>query len=109
MKVKPSPKETKEGLRQLTSVHIYKSLIYIQSTSLTNNQYLALLYIYYNSGCRYNDIRKLYGWDTSYNYRIIQGLSNSGYVDIKYLGTKTSYTTLTELGFKVCKSLLSIK
>ena len=109
MKVKPSPRDTKEGLRQLTGVHIYKSLIHIQSTSLTNNQYVPLLYVYFNSGCRYNDIRKLYGWDTSYNYRIIQGLSNSGYVDIKYLGTKTSYTTLTELGIKVCKSLLSIK
>ena len=109
MKVKPSPNERTEGLQQLTKGCIYKSLIHMQSTSLTTNQYLVLLYVYYNSGCRYYDIGNWYKWKTAYTFKLIQNLVSKGYLSIVHTGTKTTYTTLTELGMKVCKSLLSIK
>ena len=109
MKVKPSPKDTNNGLKQLQSQSIYKNLIHVQSLSLTNNSCLALLYVYYNSGCRYYDIGKHYKWRTAYTYTYVNLLAKKGYISIVHTGTKTTYTTLTELGLKVCKSLLSIK
>lgn len=109
MRVKPSSKAIKDGEKKLQSLSIYKYLIHLQSTTLSNNHYLALLYVYNNSGCRYYDVGNWYKWTTSYTYICFQYLVSNGYVSIVHTGTKTTYTTLTELGMKVCKSLLSIK
>ena len=45
----------------------------------------------------------------TYTFKLIQNLVSKGYLSIVHTGAKTTYTTLTELGLKVCKSLLSIK
>ena len=108
-KVKPIATTIKEGTQQLGDSYIYKILTYITDTPLSVNHYKVLLYVYYHSGCRYHDAGNYYGWTGSYIHELVHQLSKLGYIQLEYLGRKTTYTTLTELGVKYIKGLLSIK
>ena len=109
MRVKPIATTIKEGTQQLGNTCAIKIINYISSTPLTPNHYRVLVYVYYHSGCRYHDIGNYYGWTGAYIYELVHSLKDSGYIDIVHLTKKTTYTTLTELGMKYVKGLLSIK
>jgi len=108
-KVKPSPRVMKDGIKQLTNSKAYNNLIAVVRSGLYPNACLTLLYIHYHTGCRYGDISKHYGWSGAYMFKLIRQMADSGHVNIAFNSNRTTYITLTELGLKVCKSLLSIK
>ena len=109
MRVKPIATTIKEGIQQLGNTCAIKVINYISSTPLTPNHYRVLVYVYYHSGCRYHDAGNYYGWTGAYIHELVHQLSKLGYIQLEYLGRKTTYTTLTELGMKYIKGLLSIK
>ena len=109
MKVKPNATTLKDGLNGLTVSKSYKVLRECDRYGLTTNYYLSLLYIYYNSGCRYADVSNHYGWSKAYMFKVVRQLEKDGYLDLKFLPNKFSYVTLNNKGVNICKSLLSIK